>query len=377
MIDDPGGATRVALLRDDGVPVGSAIVEGPALDPADFTRRHGASLPPCGDTVEITIVVCTRDRPALIGRCLDAVGVAIAFAGREVEASVLVVDNASSTDETARTARDRGASVVREAVPGLDVARNRALSAVTSDLVAFIDDDVVVDPAWLRTLARTFAASPDAVAVTGGVLALRLDTPARLAFERAGGFFKGWAAGPVSALRADAPFDPSIGVGCNMALRRDAIRTVGMFDEALDTGPPLAGGGDLDMLIRLAMAGEVIYEPSALVRHDHRETSELLARQYRSWGVSWGAVIHKWYRRSGSEDRARLRRIVVDVVRWYAVDLLVAPTGRIGRRHAARLLGGFVVGLTVAYPRSERRMTRRRRTAGHTPSRATRRRART
>jgi len=218
-----------------------------------------------------------------------------------------------------------------------------------------------VDVAWLRTIVRSFAANPGCIAVTGGVLAYALDTPARRDFERAGGFFKGWSPRSVGpSERPGSPFDPSIGVGCNMAFRTVALRALGPFDEALDTGHPLPGGGDLDILIRAAMAGPVHYEPSALVYHEHRATWPELRRQYRSWGASWGAVLHKWYVNEPTHRRA-VRRAVTDALRFYGHDLVVGPKGgRRRRAHAAQLLLGFIVGSTVAYPRSRRRMERRR-----------------
>ena len=112
-----------------------------------------------------------------------------------------------------------------------------------------------------------------------------------------------------------------------MAFRRDALDAAGPFDEALDTGPPLAGGGDLDMLLRMARLGTVVYEPAAMVRHEHRATLDALAAQYRSWGVSWGAVLHKWYRRSPA-DRRLIRRVAGRTLRWYLHDLIVPRRAR-------------------------------------------------
>jgi GT2 family glycosyltransferase len=367
-----GDRPMLVVARDDGIPVGSALLDGDHdVTAAAVTRRSGPGLAgPAVPPVSVTVAICTRDRPTLLARCLDAVAAAIVVAGDEVTADVLVVDNASRDGRTREVAEGRGATVHVEPVAGLDVARNRAVAASGAPVIAFVDDDAVVDPTWLRTLARTFAAHPDAAAVTGGVLALRLDTAAQLEFERAGGFFKGWRAGPLdTSIRPDLPFDPSIGVGCNMAFRRTALEAVGPFDEALDTGSPLAGGGDLDMLVRVAMTGTVVYEPSAMVRHEHRHHLGDLRRQYRSWGLSWGAVLHKWYREAPAH-RKQIRRAAGRALRWYGHDLVTGRRcGLVRRRHALALLLGFTAGATVAYPRSQRRMERR--------SVATRRRART
>jgi glycosyltransferase involved in cell wall biosynthesis len=363
-LDVVGPALVIAL--DGGVAVGSAFVPpgvtaaGPLVDVVE--RRHGDVLAPAVATpVSVTVAVCTRNRPDLLERCLRAIQRAVDVAGAEVDASILVVDNASEDDRPGAVARSLGVDVAHEPVPGLDVARNRAVAASRGDVVAFVDDDVVPDPTWLRTVARTFARHPAAVAVTGGVLAFSLATEAQATFEGCGGFFKGWRAGPLDqAVRPDLPFDPSIGVGCNMAFRRTALVAAGPFDEALDTGPPLAGGGDLDMLVRMARLGIVVYEPSALVRHEHRSSMDALGAQYRSWGLSWGAVLHKWYRRS-PDDRRLIRRVVRRTLRWYGHDLIVPRSpGRLRHGDAWRLLVGFVAGVTMAYPRSQRRMAMRR-----------------
>ena len=62
-----------------------------------------------------------------------------------------------------------------------------------------------------------------------------------------------------------------MGSGASLAVRRSAALSVGGFDEALDMGPRLPGGGDHDMLWRLLGAGhEVVYRPEAVVWHEHR-----------------------------------------------------------------------------------------------------------
>jgi GT2 family glycosyltransferase len=63
----------------------------------------------------------------------------------------------------------------------------------------------------------------------------------------------------------------SVGSGCSYAIRRDVALALGGFDEALDLGMPLPGGGDHDLLWRALRAGHaVVYEPRALAWHEHR-----------------------------------------------------------------------------------------------------------
>ena len=114
----------------------SVVATPPASDDA-----HPRSAAP---TPSMTVAVCTRDRPVQLARCLEAL--------RSVPSGVrvLVVDNAPSTDASARLVADSyaGFEYVLEPRPGLDHARNRAIAETTSDVIAFTDDDVVVDEGW-------------------------------------------------------------------------------------------------------------------------------------------------------------------------------------------------------------------------------------
>lgn len=79
-------------------------------------RSH--ELPP------ISIVVCTRDRSALLGKCLRTLA-ALDYPAFEI----IVVDNAPASDETERLVSDSQTQMplryTRENRPGLDWARNR------------------------------------------------------------------------------------------------------------------------------------------------------------------------------------------------------------------------------------------------------------
>src|SRR5260221_3686895 len=91
------------------------------------------------------------------------------------------------------------------------------------------------------------------------------------------------------------PCTTIFGNGCNMAFRVEAMRSIGGFDEALDTGAALPGGGDLDALYRIVRHGyELVYDPQMLVWHQHRRDFAGLRRQIRrSWGAGCMAFLTK------------------------------------------------------------------------------------
>lgn len=305
----------------------------------------------------LTVAICTRDRVDLLTRCLThlrehAQGV-----------DVLVVDNAPPDSATRRLVEQLPhVRYAVEPLPGLDFARNRALREATGDVVAFLDDDVVVDRGWLAGLREAWSLHPDAGAVTGQVLPLELDTDAQIAFEANGGFRRGFHmvryAGPVLAGNPLFPYGAGMfGAGCNMSYRRDVALALGGFDEALDTGAPLPGGGDLDMFHRVLRSGAaLVYAPSCLAFHQHRREHAALRRQLYTWGTGHMAFVDKTYR-ADPEGRPQLRRLVAWQLSRQLRETVSAARGKspLPVDVALAELRGSLVGLTGTYRRSVRR----------------------
>lgn len=274
-----------ALLR-------SLVAELPV--PQDRSARLAGALP----TLAISVVVCTRDRVSMLKTALDSVR-AVSYPNVEI----IVVDNAGATDATHRYVdglADSRVRVIDEPRPGLSRARNAGLLAASGEVVAFTDDDVVVDEHWLGAIAGGFARGPSVWCVSGLVPAAELRTPAQAYFDSR----VGWSTCMRGRVfdRADPPADIPLfpfavghyGTGANFAVDRDAVLGLGGFDEALGAGSPTGGGEDLDMFFRVLRAGgQLVYDPSAVVWHRHRASSEGLAAQSRTYGVGLGAWIAK------------------------------------------------------------------------------------
>ncbi len=314
------------------------------------------------DSPSLTVAICTKDHPDNLRRCLmSLLGLRTAAAGDDFE--ILVVDNAPSDRRTQELVDlIPGVRYAREPKPGLNFARNRALQEATGELIAFIDDDVTVDPIWLDGLRRVLREHPDAGAITGLVLPAELATEAQILFERRGGFEKKFETTRYGASLPGHLFYPCVGgmfgTGCNMAFNRKAALTIGGFDEALDTGAPLPGGGDTDMLYRTIRAGHpIIYEPRFLVYHRHRREMSGLRRQYsRSWGRGLMAFVAKTYA-SDPDQRPNLRRLVAWWFTNESKQLLLSLAGRhlLSPEMLIAEIWGGVVGLLGAYSRSVKR----------------------
>ncbi|MDP9433913.1 MAG: glycosyltransferase, partial [Actinomycetota bacterium] len=343
----PGRDGVGLLLRDGTRPLGFLLLDRPGdLAPADLERlavgsgatglleerlRTGlltrSGTVPAGPRDPVTVAVCTRARPDDLARCLDSLAAACAaYAG---PFDVLVVDNAPPDDATLRVVQARpGVRYVREPLAGLDVARNAALREARGRWLAFVDDDVRVDEGWLEGLAAAREEHPDAAAVVGLVLPAELEHEAQVRFERHGGFGRGFAQrrwdgrhGPGGRLH---PIGAGVfGAGCDMAFDVAVLRSLGGFDEALDTGPPLPGGGDLDVFFRVLAAGHpLVYEPRMAVFHRHRRGLDELRRQYGSWGTGLAAYLGaRW---ADPAERPQVRRLAAWWLRYQARQVAAA-----------------------------------------------------
>lgn len=282
---------------------------------------HGSGSADCGLPL-VTVVVCTRDRPRELERCLESLdGV------DDPNYEVVVVDNGALP--TVRSGAD-GFRAVHERRRGLDFARNRGVLEARGDIIAFIDDDCEAGPGWLRGLRSAFD-DHAAGCVTGRVVPGSLDRAAHRWFEHISTFDRGRRSRRFSrrkGARVLPGYAAQVGTGCNMAFRRELLDSVGEFDVALDMGTAVGGGGDIDMFVRVLREGSLaVYAPDAVVRHHHRETLSALARQLFGYSASVGALSAKYVLDRKLGRRAALRH-QWEWFRWIVHATLLRPRGR-------------------------------------------------
>ncbi len=276
-------------------------------------------------TDHVTVVVATHDRPDVLRECLDSI-----LASEGVRFDVVVVDNAPSSDATARMLAahyggETRLTVVREEVPGLGRAHNRGLAVARGEVVAFTDDDVLVDQNWLARLAAAFRSDPEVGCVTGRIVALELETPAQQWLESYAGYGKGRDRRRFD-LGANRPVDPlfpyTVGVfgsGANMAFRTAVLRSIGGFDELLGAGTRSRGGDDLAAFFSVVTAGHrLVYEPAAVVHHRHHRDYDALRRVVFGYGVGLTAYLTKTLLDRPGSGLTMLRRFPAGV--RYALD---------------------------------------------------------
>jgi GT2 family glycosyltransferase len=293
--------------------------------PLGALQRHVDAGAAAARGLTASVVICTRDRPELLARCLQSLTPALDPAD-----DIVVVDNAPSSQATRQRVRDwPRVRYVLEPRPGLDIARNRGIRESRGELVVYCDDDVVVESSWLRRLKAPFL-DPDVGSVMGLVLPAALDTEAQYVFETYWGFNRGFVARDYGReffrehIHRGAPVW-EIGAGASMALRRNALSAVGGFDERLDAGA--AGcSGDSEMWYRILAAGHTCrYEPTAVSYHLHRQEMSELERQIFHYMRGHTAALLIQYEQHG--HWGNLRRALCTMPAYYARKMLRRSLG--------------------------------------------------
>ena len=337
-----------------------ATYDGKPLLPVPVDRLHqcGDLLRQLDDFAEtspvsaapLSIIICTRDRPEALERCLTALMTQSSHAGQ-----IVVVDNSTHRSAEAVTGQFPGVDYLHEPRPGLSVARNAGVRASKGALIAFTDDDVEPSPSWTTEVVRAFS-SAEMDAVTGLVLPARLDTPAQCYFQfKMGGFgsecvpliFDRRFLDETKAMGAQVW---RIGAGANMAFRRSVFDRVGLFDERLGAG---ASGcsEDSELWYRLiASGGACLFEPRAFVVHHHREQWADLRRQVRAYMK--GHVSALFVQAVRHRHGGNIRRIFTQLPAYFARSAFWALRDGGGGRRLQVLWNemiGWLCGLQYAF----------------------------
>jgi glycosyltransferase involved in cell wall biosynthesis len=299
VVDVERYATAFCLVRRNGVATairffditGDSSIGLTTLRRSICASRLPPPVEPSGASDgSLTVVICTRDRREGLLKTLASLS-----QQSDLLFDVLIVDNSRDGDVARSWDGVDGLKIrcCHEPVPGLSHARNRALSEVRSEFIAWIDDDEVADHDWVAWIKRGFATPDRPDAVAGMMLPAELETNAQVNFERYGGFNKGRGMDPVRLLAGTSSVPnplyplPNFGAGGNMAFRTDALHAIGGFDNRLGAGTLTQGGEETRALSLLLQRGSLILHwPPAVTWHYHRRTDAELEKQF--FGYSAG-----------------------------------------------------------------------------------------
>jgi len=204
------------------------------------------------------------------------------------EYEVIVVDNASTDDIRAvveKVSQKHGLNVryVYEPRLGLHNARHAGAHNAKGKILAYTDDDVICDRAWLRELLNCY--DSDKVGCVGGKVLPKWEVPPPKWILRYPGALALLDRGnEVKELKW-----PETIYGCNFSIRRDVLFAVGGFNPE-SFGKIWLGDGEIGLLRKVYRAGwKVVYNPKAVVWHvipKERLTLAYMKRRFENQGAA-------------------------------------------------------------------------------------------
>ena len=254
--------------------------------------------------VNVSVLICTYNRASFLSKLLQSL-VEQQFEGKH---EIVIVDN-NSTDDTravaeqwmSRASADLQIRYVFAAQQGLSYARNVGVEAATGDVVAFVDDDAVVEKDWLQRVIDNMA--DQSFACVGGMVipAWSEPPPEWITFE----LFPS-IGGSIHGDERRVMTGNLYPMGGNMAVRKRWYRALGGFNINMGrVGKGLATAAEVEFADRLRRAGGItLYDPQMIIHHHvppSRMTKEYFLR-VRYWEGRSVAVwqrlrkgkVHQW-----------------------------------------------------------------------------------
>lgn len=169
---------------------------------------------------------------------------------------VIVVDN-NSIDDTAKIVKKYGARLIGCQVQGVAAARQVGGQAAFGEIIAGTDADTILPKNWLKTLSNNFQ-NRDTAAITGTATFGSTSTFNKILAK----------VGFPLMMRTMFLFGQKALNGFNFAIRKEIFDTIGGFD------PEIASAEDVDLGMRAAKEGRVIFVPSLVVETSARRIED-------------------------------------------------------------------------------------------------------
>lgn len=302
--------------------------------------------------VRMSVIVCTRNRAALLERSLDALVHQEGVAADAYE--VVVVDN-GSTDDTRQVVQkaQRHSARVRylyEPRPGLSVARNAGAAQARGEIVCFGDDDAIAAPDFVREVLCSFR-DPQVTCVGGKIVASWPDGEppewfapryANVVGQTSFGETDRWLNG------CEFPF------GGNLALKREVLHELGGFNENLGKkGGNNLWGEEMDLCHRMQQQGlRFLYNPRARVSHivgRHRATKQYFVDSIFGKGVTEGyqKLVHRGRFIFGVYLVVKAGRLALASAYYLAAGPLLSEAARFRLRCTISWYAGYLHFLAV------------------------------
>jgi len=311
----------------------------------------------------ISVIISTYNRSRLLEKTLNSLaGINVS---NDINWELIVIDN-NSKDSTKQIV---GYFIKQNKLPlryvfepqqGLSYARNRGISESAGEILAFIDDDVIVPDDWLMQVDRAF--SQYNVDVIGGKAILRfeqtipswvswLDSETVKCF---GSFDRGDKDIIIQNKKDGIP-----GIGANLCFKKNVFNIIGLFDVTTGRkGNKLLMGEETDLIRRVLLyGGKCVYFPKMYLYHlaDSEKLSKRYVLRWKYRMGQWEAHTDKYNNNTMYEKFKVLcwafKKIITDIIILFGYLVVLEKKKSFMKKVNISEMAGYISYIIIPYKR--------------------------
>lgn len=286
--------------------------------------------------IKLSIIICTYNREKYISESVNAsLNQTVSYSDYQV-----VVVNNNSTDTTdaicQKLLEKKQFDYFIEKKQGLSHARNRGIEEAKGDIIAFIDDDAMMEPDYVENLLAFFRRHKE-VAAVGGRIYPRYE-------EQKASWLSPVLMPLIAALDMGDKSRPFLmgkfPIGANMAFRKSVFEKIGLFNVNLGrNGTKLQGGEEKDLFARMRSEYLTIWYCPDIVVHHVIPSSRLEESYIKQMGIGVGESENIRTRTIGR--RAYFTACLKELMKWGATFILALGYFFIAQFSKAKMLIKF------------------------------------
>lgn len=267
----------------------------------------------------LTVIFATRNGARTLPRMLNS----LVQLDYDAPWEVIAIDNDSS-DDTLKILKQHESclplTIMQQPKPGKNQALNLGIPNAKGSLIVLTDDDVIVNPDWLKKLEECAEQHPDFDIFGGRILPHWDDSPDPIVLQNAP-LGVTYALTPID--QEDGPIFPGLIWGANMAIRKSVFDAGHRFNTKI--GPTKSDyimGSETEFTIRIHNAGHQSWfcddaQVRHIIRHEQLTQSWVIGRAYRFGRGQWVQDLEKGFNvpRIGNIPRWRIRALANEYIR--------------------------------------------------------------
>lgn len=208
----------------------------------------------------ISVIIATKNRPNDIFRCIKSI-----LDNKFQIYEIIIIDQSNNIETKKIIASLNNSSIlyVKCKNGGKSHALNIGIKYAHGDILAFTDDDCVVNSKWLSKINQYFKLYPEIMGVLGKIKPYKPKKNANLFCPSI------YCRTNSKIIKKPQTHWDNIGLGNNMSFRSSALQALGHFKEWLGYGAIGGPSEDAEMMLRMLIKGNILaYNPQALVYHN-------------------------------------------------------------------------------------------------------------